>query len=124
LETAITRTTTGNRPADYLVERFSRLGAEAVVPLGKGNEATNSAEVDFMALKESLFKNPVERLGLEERKKTYAPFLLVQEDKSLTGVLLAQPEEVADNLGSITSNSPVWSLTVAEPRKLFDSTDR
>lgn len=113
-----------NRAVDCLVEQFSRLGAEAVVPLGKGNEAANSTEEDFMAWKEALFKNLVEKFGFEEKEKTYEPVLLVQEDESLTDLQLGQPEEMADSLGSVTNNSPVRSLKVVETRRLFDSTDR
>ncbi|QKX59510.1 uncharacterized protein TRUGW13939_06644 [Talaromyces rugulosus] len=113
-----------NRAVDCLVEQLSRLGAEAVSPLEKGDDATNTTEEDFMVWKENLFKSLVRKVGLEERENTYEPVLLVQEDESLTDLHLGQPEEVTDSLRSVHNNSPVRILKVIETQKLFDSSDR
>ncbi|UQC84110.1 NADP/FAD dependent oxidoreductase [Colletotrichum lupini] len=62
-----------NKVIDDVVVALSQFNATAVLPTGKGDEATRTTEEDFMDWKESLFKTLVSNFDYQEYEVAYEP---------------------------------------------------
>lgn len=115
-----------NRVVDVVVEGLENLGARAVMPTGKANDAEGATEEDFMAWKDSLFALFREKLGFQEVEAKYTPSLLVQEDGSLEPIDLhhGEPNNAVDAPKTAAQSSPVRPLHISNTRELFTSSDR
>lgn len=108
-----------NRVVDVITEALERLGATALMPVGKANDAEGGTAEDFMGWKDELFRNLVDKLGMTEREASYLPTMLVEGDDSLEPIDLHHGEP-----GSVTGSTPVRTLPVSHSRELLNSTDR
>ncbi|KAJ5156607.1 hypothetical protein N7492_009410 [Penicillium capsulatum] len=115
-----------NRVVDVVVEGLETLGARALMPVGKANDAEGATEEDFMAWKDSLFTVFKNQLGFQEVEAKYAPELKVEEDESLEPIDLHQgePNTHVDAPKSAAQSSPVRTLTISNSRELFTASDR
>ncbi|KAI8263184.1 NADPH--cytochrome P450 reductase [Colletotrichum sp. SAR 10_77] len=70
-----------NKVIDDVVTALTSFRATAILPTGKGNEATRTTEEDFMDWKESLFKTLVNDFAYKEYDVEYEPSVDVIVDK-------------------------------------------
>lgn len=108
-----------NRVVDVVTDALERLGATALMPVGKANDAEGGTAEDFMGWKDELFRTLVGKLGMSEREASYLPTMLVEADNSLVPVDLNHGEPL-----SVAGTSPVRALSVSHSRELLNSTDR
>ncbi|KAJ5762286.1 uncharacterized protein N7511_005668 [Penicillium nucicola] len=115
-----------NRVVDVVVEGLEKLGAQALMPVGKANDAEGATEEDFMAWKEDLFKVFKENLGFEEAEVKYIPSLSVEEDESLEPIDLhhGEPNNRNEAPKTAAQSSAVRTLNIAGSRELFTASDR
>ncbi|KAE8144508.1 NADP/FAD dependent oxidoreductase [Aspergillus avenaceus] len=110
-----------NRVVDVAVEALDKLGANAIMPTGKADDAEGATQEDFMAWKEQLFA-VFKGLGLQEHEVQYVPTLSVQEDESLEPIDLHNGEPDGSSLKA--QCSPIRPLSISASRELFNSSDR
>ncbi|KAF7624599.1 hypothetical protein AFLA_008302 [Aspergillus flavus NRRL3357] len=110
-----------NRVVDVVVEALDKLGAKAVMPVGKADDAEGATQEDFMTWKESLFA-VLKGLGFQEHEVQYMPTLSVQEDESLEPIDLHNGEPDGGSLKA--QCSPIRPLAISASRELFNSSDR
>ncbi|KNG81705.1 NADPH cytochrome P450 [Aspergillus nomiae NRRL 13137] len=110
-----------NRVVDVVVEALDKLGATAVMPVGKADDAEGATQEDFMTWKESLFA-VLKGLGFQEHEVQYMPTLSVQEDESLEPIDLHHGEPDAGSLKA--QCSPIRPLAISTSRELFNSSNR
>jgi NADPH-ferrihemoprotein reductase len=115
-----------NRVVDVVVEGLEKFGAQALMPVGKANDAEGATEEDFMAWKEDLFKVFKEKLGFEEAEAKYIPSLKVEEDESLEPIDLhhGEPNNRNEAPKTAAQSSAVRTLDISESRELFTASDR
>lgn len=115
-----------NRVVDVVVEGLEKLGAKALMPVGKANDAEGATEEDFMAWKDNLFSVFKEQLGFQEVEAKYVPTLKVEEDESLEPIDLhhGEPSSHIDAPKTAAQSSPVRTLSITNSRELFTSSDR
>ncbi|KAE8385839.1 NADPH-cytochrome P450 reductase [Aspergillus alliaceus] len=110
-----------NRIIDVVVEELDKLGAKAVMPVGKADDAEGATQEDFMTWKESLFAI-LKGLGFQEHEVHYMPTLSVLEDETLEPIDLHNGEPEGGSLKA--QCSPIRSLAISTSRELFNSPDR
>ncbi|KAF2090285.1 riboflavin synthase domain-like protein [Saccharata proteae CBS 121410] len=115
-----------NRVIDVVVQALDRAGAEALLPVGKADDAVGATEEDFMAWKDQLFTFFKQDLHYEEREIKYEPTISVVEDESLEPIDLhhGEPVHARDNPKAAAACSPIKPLTIQNPRELFTTPDR
>ncbi|KAJ5810163.1 uncharacterized protein N7503_002381 [Penicillium pulvis] len=115
-----------NKVVDVIVEGLEKLGAKALMPLGKANDAEGATEEDFMAWKDSLFTVFKDNLGFTEVEAKYVSSLQVEEDESLEPIDLhhGEPNSHVDAPKGAAQSSPIRSLSIVNSRELFTSSDR
>ncbi|KAJ6084094.1 hypothetical protein N7486_010894 [Penicillium sp. IBT 16267x] len=115
-----------NKVVDVIVEGLEKFGAKALMPLGEANDAEGGTEEDFMAWKDSLFTVFKDRLGFKEVEAKYVPSLKVEEDESLEPIDLhhGEPNSQVDAPKGAAQFSPIRSLSIANSRELFTSSER
>jgi NADPH-ferrihemoprotein reductase len=112
-----------NRVVDVVVEGLDKLGAEAILGVGKANDAEGATEEDFMSWKEGLFAVFKDKLGFQEAEAKYIPCLKVEEDESLEPIDLhhGEPNQVEK---ASAQSSAVRTLSISHSRELFSSSGR
>ncbi|KAJ5107990.1 hypothetical protein N7456_004665 [Penicillium angulare] len=115
-----------NRVVDVIVEGLEKLNAQALMPVGRANDAEGATEEDFMAWKDSLFTIFKEKLGFQEVEAKYIPTLNVEEDESLEPIDLhhGEPSNQTDSHKGAAQSSPVRTLSITNSRELFTASDR
>lgn len=113
-----------NRVIDVVVEALDRLGATALMPVGKANDAEGNTEEDFMTWRDDLFTFLGTKLGFQEREVTYIPTLSVQEDESLQPIDIYHGEPQRDNSREASQCSSIKALGICNSRELFNTKDR
>lgn len=108
-----------NRVVDVVVDTLERLGATALMPLGKANDAEGATAEDFMGWKDELFRALTDKLGMTEREVHYMPTMLVEPDDSLEPIDLHHGEPDA-----MAGSTSVRTLPVSHSRQLLNSTYR
>jgi NADPH-ferrihemoprotein reductase len=105
-----------NRVVDVVVSALDRLGATALMPAGKANDAEGSTAEDFMSWKDELIHVLVHKLGMTEREMGYLPTVLAEPDESL--------EPIDLHHGEPASTSPARAMPVSRASQLLASSDR
>lgn len=105
-----------NRVVDVVANSLDRLGAIALMPVGKANDAVGGTAEDFMAWKNDLFHALTGKLGMVEREANYLPTMLVEEDELLTPIDLHHGEPASANNAR--------TLPVSASYQLLGSSDR
>ena len=115
-----------NRVIDVVVEGLDRLGANALMPLGKADDSNGGTDEDFTEWKQSVFTMFREKLGFEERPEQYEPTLKVVEDISLDiiDLNLGEPVKARATKKGAAAISPIQALPVKVAKKLLNTTDR
>ncbi|CAG8395837.1 unnamed protein product [Penicillium salamii] len=115
-----------NKVVDVVVENLDKLGAGAILPVGKANDAEGATEEDFMSWKEELFAVFKDKLGFQEVEAKYIPSLKVEEDESLEPIDLhhGEPNNRNEAPKTAAQSSAVRTLSISESRELFKSSDR
>ncbi|CAI7581391.1 unnamed protein product [Penicillium pancosmium] len=113
-----------NKVVDVIVEGLDKFGAQALMPVGKANDAEGATEEDFMSWKDQLFSVFKEQLGFQEIEAKYTPSLLIQEDESLEPIDLHHGEPHGQADGKANQSSAVRTLSISNSRELFTSSDR
>ncbi|KAK2766626.1 NADPH cytochrome p450 [Colletotrichum kahawae] len=108
-----------NKVIDDVVAALTCFRATAVLPPGKGNEATRTTEEDFMDWKESLFKTLVDGFAYKEYDVEYEPsvdviFGKVDESK----LHVEKPFYKATSKKAMALNSEIAALPVRAKREL------
>ncbi|CAK3940835.1 cytochrome P450 reductase 1 [Lecanosticta acicola] len=109
-----------NAVVDVVAQRLDALGAHALLPIGKADDAQGQTEEHYLDFKTSLFDYFKVQLGFEERDPVYEPSLKIDEDPSLEPIDLhhGEPWAVRDRKAERIM-SPVFSLPVKATRELF-----
>ncbi|KAJ6147241.1 hypothetical protein N7497_009223 [Penicillium chrysogenum] len=115
-----------NRVVDVIVEGLDKFGAQALMPVGKANDAEGATEEDFMSWKEDLFVVFKDKLGMQEAEARYIPSLKVEEDESLEPIDLhhGEPNNRAEAPKAAAQSSAVRTLSISDSRELFTSSTR
>lgn len=113
-----------NKVVNVIVEGLDKCGAQALMPVGKANDAEGATEEDFMSWKDQLFSVFKEQLGFQEVEAKYAPSLSIQDDESLDPIDLHHGEPHVQADGKASQSSAVRTLGISNPRELFTSSDR
>lgn len=115
-----------NRVVDVIVERLDNLGAEALMSIGRANDAEGATEEDFMSWKEDLFAVLQDKLGFQEVKAKYTPSLRVEADESLEPIDLHHGEQNnrVEVHNQAAQSSAIHALRVSDSKELFTSPDR
>ncbi|OQD87470.1 hypothetical protein PENANT_c005G03213 [Penicillium antarcticum] len=115
-----------NRVVDVVVEGLEKFGAQALMPVGKANDAEGATEEDFMSWKEILLKIFKEKLGFQEAEAKFIPSLKVEEDESLEPIDLhhGEPNNRNEAPKAAAHSSAIRTLSISESRELFTASDR
>ncbi|KAJ5902934.1 hypothetical protein N7495_003462 [Penicillium taxi] len=115
-----------NQVVDVVVEGLERFKAQALLPVGKADDAEGTTEEDFMAWKDSLFTVLKEKLGFQEVEVKYIPTLMVDEDESLEPIDLhhGEPSSQVDTFKTAAQSSPIRALNIISSRELFTASDQ
>ena len=115
-----------NRVVDVVVEGLDKFDAQALMPVGKANDAEGETEEDFMSWKEDLFTIFKDKLGFQEAEAKYIPSLKVEEDESLEPIDLhhGEPNNRVEAPKAAAQSSAVRTLSISNSRELFTSSDR
>lgn len=111
-----------NRVVDVVTGGLDQLGARAVMPVAKANDAEGATQEDFMTWKDDLFAVFKNQLGFHESEPRYLPILQVDEDTSLEPIDLNHGEP--DNKQASKTSSPVRVLGIENTKELFHNSDR
>ena len=111
-------------------EALTKLGAQRVGPVGKGDDGAGTIEEDFLAWKEAMWAELSGTLGLQEREATYEPAFSVTEEDSLSpeddNVYLGEPTKAhleGGFKGPYSAQNP-YVAPIVESRELFTVKDR
>ncbi|KAE9583614.1 NADPH--cytochrome P450 reductase [Colletotrichum fructicola] len=108
-----------NKVIDDVVTALTSFRATAILPTGKGNEATRTTEEDFMDWKESLFKTLVNDFAYKEYDVEYEPSVDVIVDEVVESKLhVGKPFYRATSKKATTLNSEIAALPVRAKREL------
>ncbi|KAJ0296856.1 hypothetical protein COL5a_004910 [Colletotrichum fioriniae] len=106
-----------NKVIDDVAVALSKFSAIAVLPTGKGNEATRTTEEDFMDWKESLFKILVSNFDYKEHEIAYGPSVgIVHSDSN--DLHVGEPFHKPHSRKATTLQSPIAFLPVKNKREL------
>ncbi|CAH0045285.1 unnamed protein product [Clonostachys solani] len=111
-----------NRVVDVVATAIDGLGARALMPLTKADDADGNTEEQFLAWKESVLRLLQKKLDLAEREPFYEPKLQVEEDESLDIIDLHSGEPMSRD--DSKSSSAVVSAPVSGARDLFQNSSR
>ncbi|KAI3556761.1 NADP/FAD dependent oxidoreductase [Colletotrichum abscissum] len=104
-----------NKVIDDVVVALSKFNATAVLPTGKGDEATRTTEEDFMDWKESLFKTLVSNFDYQEYEVAYEPSVgIVSSDSN--DLHKGEPFYKPHSRKATTLHSPIAFLPVKAKR--------
>ncbi|KAI8307593.1 NADPH--cytochrome P450 reductase [Colletotrichum sp. SAR11_59] len=108
-----------NKVIDDVVTALTSFRATAILPTGKGNEATRTTEEDFMDWKESLFKTLVNGFAYKEYDVEYEPSVDVIVDKVDESKLhVGKPFYRATSKKATSLHSEIAALPVRAKREL------
>ncbi|KXG46735.1 NADPH-cytochrome p450 reductase, FAD-binding, alpha-helical domain-3 [Penicillium griseofulvum] len=114
-----------NRVVDVIIEGLDKFGAQAIIPVGKANDAEGTTEEDFMSWKDDLFRIFKHKLGFQEAGARYIPSLKVEEDESLEPIDLHHGEpNNREAPKAAAKSSTVRTLSISDSRELFKSSNR
>ncbi|KAH7417792.1 NADPH-cytochrome P450 reductase [Cadophora sp. MPI-SDFR-AT-0126] len=114
-----------NRVVDIVVDGLDGLGARALMPTGKADDANGATDEDFTEWKEMLFELMKQRLGVKERLEQYEPLYRVVEDTSLDIVDLHVGEPIQPRGKKTTAAiSSIRALPVTSVQKLLSTVER
>ena len=115
-----------NRVIEVVSETLDRLGAKALLPVGKADDSNGATEEDFMEWKEVLFTMLRNDLHYTERDPEYEPTLSVVEDDSMTAIdlHLGEPLPPRDIKRATLTSSPIHPLPVKVAKELFTTSAR
>lgn len=111
-----------NAVVDAISEKLNKLGGEALLPVGKADDAQGQTEEHYLEWKMTAFQLLKDRLGFMEHDPVYEPAIEVVEDLSLEPIDLYNGEPWMPDQGRKAQRliSPVHSLPVKATRELFD----
>ncbi|KAL5335024.1 hypothetical protein BJX70DRAFT_410810 [Aspergillus crustosus] len=101
-----------NRVVDRVAEVLDAQGANALLPVSRANDATNSTQEDFMSWKETLFAFFRENLGFMQSEIVYQPTLTITLDETIQPSALHRGEPRH-------SPNPV-AIPISGTRQLFE----
>ncbi|KAF9886141.1 hypothetical protein FE257_011966 [Aspergillus nanangensis] len=108
-----------NRVVDVVVDALNSLGATALLPVARANDAEGTTQEDFIAWRDSLFTLFRTTLGLQESDLHYLPTIAVQEDTSLEPIDLHHGEPDLHVNANRPGYSAVRPLRLIASRPLF-----
>lgn len=114
-----------NAVIDYVVDRLDKLGAQAVLSVGRADDAKGETEEHYLDWKESLFNLFTTEMGFDAHDPIYEPSISVIQDDSVSSenVQVGQVVEQTKNKFTARKISPVHALPVKEARELFNNTE-
>ncbi|KXH68913.1 NADP/FAD dependent oxidoreductase [Colletotrichum salicis] len=106
-----------NKVIDDVVVALTKFRAIAVLPTGKGDEATRTSEKDFMDWKEVLFKTLVSEFDYKEREVAHQPSVdIVPTDSN--DLHVGEPFYRLHSKKATTLHSPIAYVPVKAKREL------
>uniref|UniRef100_A0A8H7NEB1 NADPH--hemoprotein reductase n=1 Tax=Bionectria ochroleuca TaxID=29856 RepID=A0A8H7NEB1_BIOOC len=111
-----------NRVVDVVVTAIDGLGARALMPVTKADDADGNTEEQFLAWKESVLRLLQKKLDLTEREPIYEPKLQVEEDESLDIIDLHSGEPTSRD--DSKSSSVVVSAPISHAMDLLQNSSR
>lgn len=112
-----------NRVVDVITEAFDKLGAKALLPTQKADDANGTTEEDFMSWRDDLVEFLRNGLHLKEKEARYEPTLSVElSENSSSNEMAYSGQPLAQKI--ITGTSPSRSLRIKQSSELFSSPTR
>lgn len=104
---------------------LAKLGATRIGAIGEGDDGSGTMEEDFLAWKEPMWTDLVEKMGLEEREAVYEPVFSITEkpesDYRDDTVYLGEPNEhhlEGRSKGPYNAHNP-FVAPIADSREIF-----
>jgi len=114
-----------NRVVDVVVDGLDKLGATALMPTGKADDANGTTDEDFAEWKEVFFALLREEMRVEERPEQYEPVYRIVEDTSLDVIDLHVGEPIPPRgKKNIPAISSIQTLLVRSAQKLLSTAER
>lgn len=109
-----------------MTESLDRLGAVALIPVGKADDSNGTTDEDFTEWKQSLFALFRGQLGFQERPEKYEPTLQIVEDISLDVIDLhiGGPLNLRNSKKTAATVSTIHPLPIKTTKKLLSTTER
>ena len=114
-----------NAVIDYVAERLDTLGGQALLAVGRADDAKGETEEHYLDWKQKVFNLFTCQMGFEEHDPVYEQSINVVEDAEIVpeDLHVGQVFEQAKNKFTARKISPVHAVAIKEVRKLFDKTD-
>lgn len=114
-----------NAVIDHVVDRIENLGAQALIPTGRADDAKGETEEHFLEWKDNALATLKSTFGLEEDDSLYEPSIEVIEDASVDAATISHgvPPEQASSRAAARSLSAIHALQVKSSHELFKSTE-
>jgi NADPH-ferrihemoprotein reductase len=114
-----------NSVIDHVVGKIENLGAQALIPTGRADEAKGETEEHFLEWKDNALATLKSTFGLEEHDPLYEPSIEVIEDASVDAATTSHgvPPEQAFSRAAARSLSAIHALQIKSSHELFKSTE-
>lgn len=114
-----------NAVIDHIAQRLDSLGAHAMLPVGKADDAKGKTEEHYLDWKEQVFNLLASRLGFQQHDPVYEPSVNVDEDTNIASEHLNVGHVFEQTKTKFTAKkiSPVHAVTIKQARELFDRTE-
>ncbi|KFY97982.1 hypothetical protein V500_01836 [Pseudogymnoascus sp. VKM F-4518 (FW-2643)] len=115
-----------NKVIDVIAEAFDTFGAQALLPVGRADDAKATTMEDFLSWQESLFTVFRDTLNYEERDVGYEPSLSVNFSGSEDGSAISQgtPFHAHSDRAFLQQNSEIHLLPMKSSRILLGTENR
>ena len=114
-----------NAVVDRVSTKLNALGAQAMLPTGKADDAEGQTEEHYLEWKNNVFDTLKTKLGYGEHDPVYEPSIEISEGGSLsaTELHLGQPLAASGSRSVIRTMSPNHALPVKSTKELFSEAD-
>lgn len=113
-----------NAVVDVVASKLNLLGAQAILPTGKADDAKGETEEHYLDWKTSFFGLLIDQLGYQEHDPVYEPSIRIVEDDSdqRDSISRSGPWTEQKDRKTMRTMSPNHELSVKAARELFDET--